>query len=72
VLDDVTAALKDADMQRTLRDLIYNRRPYRLSIMHVVGRVQQYAPLQIRKTLSSFLMYKPRHKKRPPPSSRNT
>jgi sulfur transfer complex TusBCD TusB component (DsrH family) len=26
VLDDVTAALKDNDIQRVLRDLIFNRR----------------------------------------------
>ena len=62
VLDDVTAALKDNDIQRVLRDLIYNRRHYRLSIMILV---QSYnaMPLGIRKTLSHFLMYKPRNKK---------
>ena len=62
VLDDVTAALKDADIQRALRDLIYNRRHYRLSILLLV---QSYnaAPLSLRKTLSHFLLFKPRNKK---------
>jgi hypothetical protein len=62
VLDDVTAALKDADIQRALRDLIYNRRHYRMSIVLLV---QSYnaAPMSIRKTLSHFLLYKPRNKK---------
>jgi hypothetical protein len=36
VLDDVTAALKDADIQRALRDLISNRRHYRLPILLLV------------------------------------
>jgi KaiC/GvpD/RAD55 family RecA-like ATPase len=62
VLDDVTAALKDNEIQRVLRDRIYNRRHYRLSIMILV---QSYnaMPLSIRKTLSHLLMYKPRNKK---------
>jgi KaiC/GvpD/RAD55 family RecA-like ATPase len=62
VLDDVTAALKDNEIQRVLRDLIYNRRHYRLSIIILV---QSYnaMPLSIRKTLSHFLFYKPRNKK---------
>jgi hypothetical protein len=62
VLDDVSAALKDNEIQRVLRDLIYNRRHYRLSIIILV---QSYnaMPLGIRKTLSHFLMYKPMNKK---------
>jgi KaiC/GvpD/RAD55 family RecA-like ATPase len=62
VLDDVTAALKDNEIQRVLRELIYNRRHYRLSIMSLV---QSYnaMPSGVRKTLSHFLMYKPRNKK---------
>jgi hypothetical protein len=63
VLDDVTAALKDAHIQRALGNLIYNRRHYRLSIMLLV---QSYnaAPLSIRvKTLSHFLMYMLRNRK---------
>lgn len=62
VMDDVTAALKDNEIQRELKDLIYNRRHYRLSIIILV---QSYnaMPLPIRKTLSHFIAYKPRNKK---------
>jgi hypothetical protein len=62
VQDDVTAALKDGDIQRALRNLIYNRRHYRLSILL---QVQSYnaAPLSLRKTLSHFLLFKPRNQK---------
>ena len=62
VLDDVTASLKDRDIQHMLKDLIYNRRHYRLSIMILV---QSYnaMPLPIRKTLSHFVGFKPRNKK---------
>ena len=62
VLDDVTASLKDNEIQHSIRDLIYNRRHYRLSIIILI---QSYnaMPLGIRKTLSHFLMYKPRNKK---------
>eukprot|EP00873_Tetraselmis_striata_P027961 jgi/Tetstr1/448225/TSEL_035513.t1 len=62
ILDDVTVALKDLDVQRDLKDLIYNRRHYRLSIIILV---QSYIamPLPIRKSLSHFAMFKPRNKK---------
>jgi hypothetical protein len=62
ILDDVAAALKDNEIQRVLRDLIYNRRHYRLSIIILV---QSYnaMPLGIRKTLSRFLLYKARNTK---------
>lgn len=62
ILDDVTVALKDNDIQRELKDLIYNRRHYRLSIIVLI---QSYIamPLSIRKTLSHFAMFKPRNKK---------
>jgi hypothetical protein len=53
MLDDVTAAL---------RDLIYNRRHYRHSILLLV-QSNNAAQLSIQKTLSHFLMYKPRNKK---------
>jgi hypothetical protein len=50
VLDDVTAALKDADIQRALRDLIYNRWHYRMATLLLV-KSYNAAPLSIRKTL---------------------
>jgi hypothetical protein len=62
VLDDVTAALEDNEIQRVLRDLIYNRRHYRLSIIILVLSYNAM-PLGIRKTLSHLFMYKPRNKK---------
>ena len=62
VLDDVTASLKNVEIQHLLRRIIYNRRHYRLSIMILV---QSYnaMPLAIRKTISHFVAYKPRNKK---------
>lgn len=62
VLDDVTASLKNNELQTTLRKAIYNRRHYRLSVMILV---QSYnaMPLSIRKTLSHFVAFKPRNKK---------
>jgi hypothetical protein len=62
ILDDVTASLKDKGLQQLLKQTIFNRRHYRLSIMILV---QSYnaMPLSIRKTLSHFLSYKPRNKK---------
>lgn len=62
VIDDMTAALKDQEIQRVFRDAIYNRRHYHLSIILLV---QSYnaIPLGIRKTLSHFAMFKPRNKK---------
>lgn len=62
VLDDVTTMLKDGDIQRQLKDAIFNRRHYRLSIIILV---QSYIamPLSLRKTLSHFVAFKPRNKK---------
>ena len=62
ILDDVTASLKNKELQTLLKRTIYNRRHYRLSIMILV---QSYnaMPLSIRKTISHFISYKPRNKK---------
>lgn len=61
-MDDVTASLKDNDIQREMKELIFNRRHLRLSIVLLV---QSYnaMPLSIRKTMSHFAMFKPRNKK---------
>lgn len=61
-MDDVTASLKDNDIGRMMRELIFNRRHLRLSIILLV---QSYnaMPLAIRKTMSHFAMFKPRNKK---------
>lgn len=62
VIDDQTAALKDRDVQRLMKLLIYNRRHLRLSIIMLV---QSYnaIPLPVRKTISHFAMLRPRNKK---------
>jgi hypothetical protein len=62
IMDDVTASLKNSDVQMLLKKLIYNRRYYRLSIICLV---QSYnaMPLAIRKTISHLTCYKPRNKK---------
>jgi hypothetical protein len=62
IMDDVTASLKNLDVQMLLKKLIYNRRHYRLSIICLV---QSYnaMPLAIRKTISHLACYKPRNKK---------
>jgi hypothetical protein len=55
VVGDVTTALKDADIERALRDLIYNRPHYQVSIMLLVQSYNVVA-LSIRKTLLHFLV----------------
>ena len=62
ILDDVTASLKNKELQGMLKRLIYNRRHYRLSVMILVQSYSAMA-LPIRKTLSHFLAFKPRNKK---------
>jgi hypothetical protein len=58
IMDDVTASLKNLEVQMLLNKLIYNRRHYRLSITCLV---QSYnaMPLPIRKTISHLACYKP-------------
>ena len=62
VLDDVTASLKNLDVQQLLKRIIFKRRHYRLSVIILV---QSYnaMPLAIRKTISHLVCYKPRNKK---------
>jgi len=62
ILDDVTVALKDKLVQRLLRDLILNRRHYRLSIWLLV-QTYNAIPLPVRKTISHLVMFKPRNRK---------
>ena len=61
IIDDFGAALKDTDIQRQLKELIWNRRHLRTSIWVLV---QSYVsvPLQIRKAVSHLITYKPRNK----------
>jgi hypothetical protein len=61
IIDDFGAALKDNDIQRQLKELIWNRRHLRTSIWILV---QSYVsvPLQLRKAVSHLIAYKPRNK----------
>ena len=62
VMDDVTASLKDKEVQKLMKNAIFLRRHYHLSI---VVLVQSYnsMPLPIRKTISHLVMFKPRNKR---------
>jgi hypothetical protein len=62
IMDDVTASLKNLEVQMLLKKIIFNRRHYLLSIICLV---QSYnaMPLTIQKTISHLACYKPRNKK---------
>ena len=62
IIDDQTVHLKNKVNEMLLKDLIYNRRHYHLSIMLLV---QSYTaiPLTIRKTISHGIIFKPKNKK---------
>ena len=62
VIDDQTAALKDREIQRLMKLLIFNRRHLRLSILMLVQSYNSI-PLPIRKTVSHFAMLKFRNKR---------
>lgn len=57
ILDDVGSALKDITIQKTIRELIYNRRHNKLSIIILI---QSYIsmPKEIRKMLNSLFCFK--------------
>ena len=57
IFDDMTAYLKDRDIQRKLKELIFNRRHYRTSIYFLV---QSYisVPLQVRKAFNNLWIFK--------------
>lgn len=62
IIDDQTVWLKKKEIESKLREIIYNRRHLRLSVWILV---QSYnaIPLNIRKTLSHFFLFRPRNKK---------
>lgn len=62
VIDDMTVFLKQKSVEEKLREMIFNRRHNYTSIIVLV---QSYIamPLDLRKTLSHFFMFKPRNKK---------
>lgn len=59
IIDDFTIYLKKKDVENQLRKMVFNRRHIKLSIMVLV---QSYVamPLDLRKTLSHFVLFKPR------------
>eukprot|EP00873_Tetraselmis_striata_P021330 jgi/Tetstr1/441594/TSEL_029822.t1 len=62
VIDDMAAALKDNEIQRLMKLLIYNRRHLRLSIIMLVQSFNTI-PLPVRKTISHFAMLKFKNKR---------
>ncbi len=62
ILDDVTTDLKNLEVQKQLSDLIKNRRHYRLTIW-LLTQTYNAIPLNVRKTISHLVLFKPRNKK---------
>jgi len=62
IMDDVTASLKNLEIQMLLKKIIFNRRH---SLLSIICLVQNYnaMPLAIRKTISHLACYMPRNKK---------
>ena len=62
VIDDCTADLKNKDVEKQLRKIIFNRRHYHISLF-VLAQTYNSVPLALRKTLSHFVCFKPPNKK---------
>jgi hypothetical protein len=62
ILDDCTAQLKNGDVQRMLKTLIFNRRHLKLSIW-ICSQGYNQMPLAIRKTITHAFVFKPANKK---------
>jgi hypothetical protein len=62
VMDDVGAALKDASLQRLMKEIIWNRRHTKTSIW-CLAQSYNSLPMQIRKSISHLCMFKPVNKK---------
>ena len=62
ILDDCAAELKNKEIERVLKHLIWNRRHLKLSIW-IMSQSYNALPLSIRKALSHCIMFKPRNKK---------
>jgi KaiC/GvpD/RAD55 family RecA-like ATPase len=58
ILDDVGASLKNNEIQKILRNIIYNRRHLKV---HIVILLQSFisCPLEVRKLLNNIFMFKP-------------
>ena len=62
ILDDCAAELKNKEVERVLKYLIWNRRHLKLSIW-ILSQSYNAMPLSIRKALSHCIMFKPSNKK---------
>lgn len=62
IIDDMTIFLKHKEVEQRLRDLIFNRRHHYLSML-VLVQSYKAIPLDLRKTFSHFVLFKPRNKK---------
>lgn len=62
VIDDMTVHLRKKGVEEILRDLAFNRRHYRLSMVIMVQSYMALPP-DLRKTLSHFYTFKPKNKK---------
>jgi KaiC/GvpD/RAD55 family RecA-like ATPase len=58
ILDDVGASLKNIEIQKILKEIIYNRRHLKV---HIVILLQSFisCPLEVRKLLNNIFMFKP-------------
>lgn len=62
IIDDQTARLKSAAVQKTLADIIFNRRHYKCSVIILV-QIYNSLPLMIRKLINvAMIQYKPSKK----------
>jgi nucleoside-triphosphatase THEP1 len=61
IMDDVGAALKDSEIQKTLKQIIYNRRHLKV---HIVMLLQSYksCPIDFRKMMTNIFIFKPSKK----------
>lgn len=57
ILDDVTASLKDTDIQQLLREIIFNRRHNRTSILLLVQNYKSI-PKDLRRMINNLVLYK--------------
>lgn len=62
IIDDMAVFLKQKAVEEKLRDLIFKRRHIRLSICLLVQSFKAM-PLDLRKSLSHFVLFRPRNKK---------
>jgi hypothetical protein len=58
ILDDIGASLKDGEIQKILRKIIYNRRHLKVKIVCLIQSFLSL-PLEVRKLINNIFMFKP-------------